>query len=117
MSALTEEQVAGHTNAASYDIKFLLDKEDRLTQARLYEAAVLTVKQFAMLCNDVEEIRETAVKELRLEMKTLKNKAKVSKLLVALEIAKARSSRMAEMEGEAAVKELSKTLPTPDFWV
>ena len=28
MSVLTEEQVAGHMDAASSDIKFLLDKED-----------------------------------------------------------------------------------------
>ena len=48
-------------------------------------------------------------------MKTLKDKAKLSKLLVAFETAKARSSMMAELEGEAAVKELPKTLPTPDF--
>ena len=42
MSVLTEEQVVGYMDAA--DIKFLLDKEDvdRLTQARLYEACVLT---------------------------------------------------------------------------
>ena len=69
-------------DAASSDIKFLLDKEDvdRLTQARLYEAGVLTVKHFAVLCKDVEEMRETAVKELGLEMKTLKDKTKLSKL-------------------------------------
>ena len=76
---------------------------------------MLTVKQFAVLCKVVEEMRETAVKELRLEMKTLKDKAKLSKLLVAFEIGKARSSRMAELEGEAAVKELPKALPMPDF--
>ena len=40
-------------------------------------------KQFAVLCKDVEEMRETAVKELGLEMKTLKDKAKLSMLLVA----------------------------------
>ena len=64
MSVLTEEQVAVYMDAASSDIKFLLDKEDvdRLTQARLYEAGVLSVKQFAVLCNDVEEMRETASK-------------------------------------------------------
>ena len=95
MSVLTEEQVAGYMDAASSEINFLLDKEDvdRLTQARLYEAGVLTVKQSAVLCKDVEEIRETAVKELGLEMETLKDKSKLSKLLVAFEIAKARSSR------------------------
>ena len=54
---------------------------------------MLTVKQSAVLCKDVEEIRETAVKELGLEMETLKDKAKLSKLLVPFEIAKARSSR------------------------
>ena len=58
-----------------------------MTQARLYEAGVLTVKQFVVLCKDVEEMRETAVKELGLEMKTLKTKAKLSKLLVAFETA------------------------------
>ena len=64
MSVLTEEQVAEYMDAASSDIKFLLDKEDvyRLTQARWYEAGVLTVKQFGVLCKDVEEMRETAVK-------------------------------------------------------
>ena len=85
MSVLTEEQVAVYMDPASSDIKFLLDKEDvdRLTQARLYEAGVLSVKQFAVLCKDVEEMRETAVKELGFEMKTLKDKAKLSMLLVA----------------------------------
>ena len=85
MSVLTEEQVAVYMDAASSDIKFLLDTEDvdRLTQARLYEAGVLSVKQFAVLCKDVEEMREAAVKELGLEMKTLKDKAKLSMLLVA----------------------------------
>ena len=69
-----------YMDAASSDIKFLLDKEDvdRVTQARLYEA----VKQFAVLCKDVEEMRETTVKVLGLEMKTLK----------------ATSSKMAELE-------------------
>ena len=111
MSVLTEEQVTVHKDAASSDIKFLLDKEDvdRLTQPRLYEAGVLTSKQFA------EEKRETAVKELGLEMKTLKDKAKLSKLLVAFEVAKGRSSSMAEVEGESAVKELPKALATPDY--
>ena len=88
---------------------------DRLTQARLYEAGVLTVKQFAVLCEDVEEMRETAVKELALEMNTLKDKAKLSKMLVAFEIAKYRSSRMAELEGEAAVEELPKSFANPRF--
>ena len=60
-------------------------------------------------------MRETAVKELGLEMKMIKDKAKLSKFLVAFEVAKARSSRMTELEGEAAVKKLPKALPTPDF--
>ena len=95
VSVLTEEQVAGYMDAASSEINFLLDKEDvdRLTQARLYEAGVLTVKQSAVLCKDVEEIRATPVKELGLEMETLKDKSKLSKLLVAFEIANSRSSR------------------------
>ena len=117
MSVLTEEQVAVYMDAASSDIKFLLDKEDvdRLTQARLYEAGVLSVKQFAVPCKDVEEMRETAVKELRLEMKTLKDKAKQSMLLVAFEIAKGRSPGMPELGGESTVQELPKALPTPDY--
>ena len=59
MSVLTEEQVAGYMDPAASDIKFLLDKEDVdwLTQARLNEAGVLTVKQFAVLCKDVEDMR------------------------------------------------------------
>ena len=69
----------------------------------------------AVLCKDVEEMRETAVKELGLDLKTPKAKAKLSKLLVACDIAKTKSSRMAELEGEAPVKELPNALQTPDF--
>ena len=63
---LTEEQVAVYMDAASSDFKFLLDTEDvdRLTQAPLCDAGMLSVKQFAVLRKDVEEMRETAVKEL-----------------------------------------------------
>ena len=54
---MTEEQVTKAFAEAASDVKFLLDKEgvDKMTQARLYDAGVLNVKQFAALFKDAED--------------------------------------------------------------
>ena len=86
MSVLSEEQVTVHRRG-------LLRHQVLAGQGGRRQAdagAVVRgrcVKEFVVLCKDVEEMRETAVKELGLEMKTLKDKAKLLKLLVAFEIA------------------------------
>jgi hypothetical protein len=79
---LTEEQISKCFEEASSDLKFLFDKEgvDRLTQARLYEAGVHTVKQLAVLCKDVDELRGMAKEALDIDpTKGLREKAKLSR--------------------------------------
>ena len=95
-----------------------MDKEkvDRNIQARLYDAGVLSVKQFAVMFKDIEDLRETAKESLGVDTtKGLKEKAKLSSLLVAFETAKNRQTKMAEMEGEAVARQLPKTLPSTDY--
>ena len=48
-------------------------------------------------------------------MKTQKDKSKAIDVAGGVRDCKGQVSRMAELKGEAAVKELPKTLPTPDF--
>jgi hypothetical protein len=115
---LTEEQISKCFEEASSDLKFLFDKEgvDRLTQARLYEAGVHTVKQLAVLCKDVDELRGMAKEALDIDpTKGLREKAKLSRVLVAFEMAKVRSAKIAEMEGDATVREVPKSLAANDF--
>ena len=114
---LTEEHIVRVFEEASSDLKFLFDKEgvDRMVQAKLYDAGVFTVKQFAVLCKDMDELREMSKDSLGIDpSKGLKDKAKLSKVLVAFEVAKARSTRLAELDGDASAREVPKSLPATD---
>ena len=118
VEVMTEGQITDAFEMASSDLKFLFDKEgvDRLTQARLYSAGVATVKQLAVLCKDADELRSSAKDFLDIDpSKGLREKAKLTKVLVAFETAKVRAFKAAEMDGDAAVKEVPKALPSTDF--
>jgi len=115
---LTEEQVKKAFDDANADIKFLFDKEnvDKIVQARMYDAGCLSVKQFAVMFKDIEDLRDSAKEALGIDpAKGLKEKAKLSNLLVAFDAAKKRSDKQAQLDGEATVRQQPKALPVNDF--
>ena len=62
-------------------------------------------------------LRELPKKEFKLdEGESLRARVKVSKVVVAWESAKGRATKLAEMDGEAGVRELPKKVALPDFF-
>jgi len=86
-------------------------------QRAFYEAGVSTVKEFAAMFENTAALRELLKKEFKLdEGESLRARVKVSKVVVAWESAKGRATKLAEMDGEAEVRELPKKVPLPDFF-
>ena len=103
---------------ANTDLKFLLTKEEvsEAVQTTLYEAGVTTVKQFAALVKDEEELRALGATTFGLgDMTTLANKVKMANLLCAYNAAKARTSELYKVDAENEVRMVPKVVLANDF--
>ena len=117
MVALTGEQITTAFNGAGADLKFLMDKEgvDREVQARLYLAGVDSVKQLAVVFKDADDLRKLAKDSLDVDPEgSLPERAKLAKLVVAMERAKLRSFKEAEYDSIAHAKGTPKPLSVTD---
>lgn len=115
--ALSEAEAAAAMDAATSDLKFMMDRQGVPVdlQAKIYNAGALSIAQFACLFKDTEDIRATLKSELGVEQVTLASKAVASKLLVVWQRAKARSEKLAELEGERELRREPKPLQANDF--
>jgi hypothetical protein len=118
VQALTEEEVAAGIALARPDLSSLLDREEIEpdVQARLYQAGLNTISRFASVASTREEIKSFANVHLGLKPEDgLGTTVSVVKLVVAWQMAVARASKSAELEGEQVARNLAKTLPVTDY--
>ena len=84
-------------------------------QDKFVEAGAESVKDFAAMFTDVDDLREVVKNELGLDAKkSLGERMKVAKLVQAWETAQGRSTKMVEMEAEAEQRKEPKRVPTQD---
>ena len=103
---------------AKPDLKFLFMKEEvhQEIQDKLIEAGVTSVKQFAALVKDADELRELAADSFGLgDMRALANKVKMSNLVCAHNASKARSAEFDKMDAEKNARQVSKMIARRDF--
>ena len=103
---------------AKPDLKFLFSKEEVADdiQKNLIDAGVTSIKQFASLVKDADEMRELAADQFGLgDLKILANKVKMSILICAYNAAKARSSEVDKVDAENDVRQVPKTIAGRDF--
>ena len=104
--------------AANSDLKFLLDREgvDEDFQAKLYHVGVVNVKQFAAFAEDRADLRKITKDNFEIDMDVdMASRVKVSKIVVAWDVAKARSAKQAEIEGESQCRRVPKDIGASDF--
>ena len=115
---MTPEQSAAAVAAAGSDLRFLLDKEkiDMEFQTSLFHNGVLTVRQFAALCADVNDLRALLKSDFVMSPEGgMAMRVKISRVVVAWESAKARAGKAAEQEGESEVRREPKPLYSTDY--
>ena len=104
--------------AANSDLKFLLDREgvDEDFQAKLYHVGVVNVKQFVAFAEDRADLRKITKDNFEIDMDVdMASRVKVSKIVVAWDVAKARSAKQAEIEGESQCRRVPKDIGASDF--
>ena len=114
---LAEEDAA--MEAASSDLRFLMSREqvDTQIQARVYHMGIVSVRQYAALAKDAEDLKDL-IRSGGFGLDptgTLIERVKMSKLIVAWESAKARASKLAEAEGESEIRQEPKMLKSTDY--
>ena len=116
--ALTEAQKAAAFQSASPELRFLLDRDTipEDIQANLFHAGVTTLRQLAAIASDPEDVKKMMKDDLGIDPTGgLQNRVLVSKIVVAWESARARSTKHAEAEAEAELRQEPKVLRTTDF--
>lgn len=116
MAAMSPEEIKTVMETASPDLKFLLDREGimLITQARIMQAGITTMRQFGAFFTDTDDLRKVAKDSLGLDPDTLAQRVELSKLVVAWESAKVRSTRLAEAEADAEIRQEAKQLKGTD---
>ena len=118
MAVLGAEEIQMAMQAGSPDLKFLFDREGiKLDiQAAIFNAGVLTMRQFAAMFESSEDLRKIAKDELNVDpAASLANRVLVSKMIVAWESAKVRSGKMAEAEADSELRQEAKPIKGTDF--
>ena len=104
-------------SSTSSDFTFLMDREG--VPGDLVEkftaAGISTVRLFAAFAQDADELRKSLKDDFELDTSILVNKVTAGKVVVAWELAKARSSKMAEVEAESEIRQEAKPLRQSDF--
>ena len=93
------------------DLKFLMDREgvNLEMQTKFYAAGIVNLRQFAAFCPSVDELRKSLLKDFGVDPESgLPAKVLISKIVVAWEAARARSTRLAEAEADAEIRQEAK---------
>ena len=104
--------------AAAPEFAFLMQKENVPAEAvdALVGAGVTTVRQFAVLAKDADEIRQLAADSLGLgDGKSLQSRVKHAALVCAFNAAKARAAEADRTDAENECRAQPKVVPIPDF--
>jgi hypothetical protein len=114
------DQLESVCNKAGSDIKFLFEREgiEIELQAKFYFAGVLTVKHFASFVDNKADLRRVLKTNFSLdpdEGGDIFTRVKVSKVLVAWDVARARATKLADAEGEATVRNIPKEVCATDY--
>ena len=100
------------------DLKFLMDREgvNLEMQTKFYAAGIVNLRQFAAFCPSVDELRKSLLKDFGVDPESgLPAKVLISKIVVAWEAARARSTRLAEAEADAEIRQEAKPVRGNDF--
>jgi hypothetical protein len=114
----TEEKKVELMALGGSDLKFLFDREgvSEDFQLGLFEAGVVTIRQFAAIVSSTTELRKVLKEGFSLDSETdFASRAKVSRVLVAWESSHARASKMAEAEGISETRNETKPLANTDM--
>ena len=116
MAALTPAEIEENRAKASPDLRFLLDREgvSLIIQARLVHAGVTTMRQFGACFTTSEDLRSVAKEDFALDPTVMAQRVELSKLVVAWESAKIRSTKLTEAEADAEVRQEAKLLKGTD---
>lgn len=117
MAGSDDTEIPGSKNVGS-DLLHLMatSRVSNDVQAKFYLAGVDSVRSFAALVSSEAELRELLKTELNLpDENTMAAKVKMSKVIVAWEVARTRTTKMAEMDGEAEIRGEPKMLAMPDY--
>jgi hypothetical protein len=115
---ITAAQKTAAFLTASSDLKFLLDREgvDEDFQAKLYHVGVANVKQFAAFAKDRADLKKITRESFEIDADAdIQSRVKVSRIVVAWDVAKARSAKQAEIEGESQCRRVPKDIGASDF--
>ena len=99
------------------DLTHLFAKSDvpRSIQVKFFEAGVVPTQGFAAMFADESDLRSVLKTDFDLDSgKGLKDRVQVSKVVIAWENARTRTSKMHELEGEAEVRREPKRLQQPE---
>lgn len=115
--ASTDAAPASAPPKTTAELDFLFDREGIApeTQKKVRDAGVLTVRHFAGLAATSDGMREILTKDLEVDTSTFAGKVAASKFLAAWESAKARSSKVAQVEAEAEIRQDAKPIITSDY--
>ena len=117
MAAAPAAETLAAREAAGADLKFLMSRENvgQDFQDQLYVAGITSVKQFAALVKDAEELKKVIDEEFKVEGTGLARRVAISRIVVAWEAARARSSRVAELDAEYEAQNVPKRVGSNDF--
>ena len=113
---MTPAEIEENRAKASPDLRFLLDREgvSLIIQARLVHAGVTTMRQFGACFTTSEDLRSVAKVDFALDPTVMAQRVELSKLVVAWESAKIRSTKLTEAEADAEVRQEAKLLKGTD---
>jgi hypothetical protein len=103
---------------ASSELKFLLDREgvEDDFQAKLFHIGVTTIRQFAVFAEDRGDIKALVKNNFEIDADAdIASRVKVSKIIVAWDSARARSTKQSEIEGECEARKVPKDLGASDY--
>ena len=114
---LSAEQKEAALKSASSDLAFLFDRKQvpEELQAVFYHIGVTNVEGFAVLAKNQEDLEELLGTHFGLDVKSLPDRIKASKVITAWLAAKARASKQAETEGDCEVRRVPKDTSVGDM--
>ena len=109
--------MASTPTPASAELTYILEKEkvDGEVKTKLEEAGITTVRQFAALVQNADEMRALAKASFSMDDTDLTGKAKLARLICAWDTAKARSQEVSRLGAEAEVQAQPKVLISTDY--
>ena len=116
--ALTPAEVTQALESAGSDLRFLMDREkvDETVQAKLYISGVSTVRQFAVMFANVDDLRDVLMADFGLDPAAgLADRVKISRVLVAWETAKGRAAKSIEIDRECEMRGEPKVILASDY--